>query len=736
MEERIQMVFKDPSAKTFSRIANALKVSKHGERPLTHIVQVVREHFHAEVCSLFELRHGALSLVALDQADSSLGEEPNTEPELLDLVVRKKEAIFTQEMGAVPLLYQEKAVGVLALQKNQANGFTLQESRFLEFIALQLAGAIQSLTIAEQAKDEIKPDRSPLTIRGIAVSSGFGIGPALFLHAGITSAGFSKPDLSPQSTQNEWDNIKSALQRTSEDLSHLEKKVENKFSKEESQIFDSHRVILSDPAFLKKLEAEIQEGKGALQAVGDVLQAYMLQFGEMKNSRLKETAVDLEELRQRIFENLLGMSSRQEKADWAGILVAKSLGPSDTIRLDASKLLGIITMTGGPTSHAAILARSLGIPAVMGAAGIMEKIQPGALLIVDGDKGEIIANPSPSILHDYELLEEQHVAEMVNLNAIAYEPAITLDGHLIHLEANASFATDVKKLRYFGAEGVGLFRTEFLFLNGRELPNEAEQFAIYRQMIKDAGGLPITFRTLDAGGDKLIEALHVEKEENPFLGYRSIRLALSQPDILRTQFRALLRASALGSIRILIPMISGMEEVDTIVEIFQKVKKDLADENIPYDRQVPIGWMIEVPSAIPLAHFLIQHADFLSIGTNDLTQYTLAVDRNNERVAAFFEPLHPAVLSFISQVAQVGIKAEKPVGICGEMASDPLIIPLLVGLGITHLSMIPASILEAKKVIRNLNYQESQKMAKQVLQASRIQEVKAILDGGNKALLH
>ncbi|MDO8462552.1 MAG: phosphoenolpyruvate--protein phosphotransferase [Deltaproteobacteria bacterium] len=721
------MVFKNQSAKTFSRIAQALKVSKQDERPLAHIVQVVREHFRAEDCSLYEFRKVTLTLVATDKQDRSLEKvELPADQEQMQLVVRSKEALFAKETASVPLVYQEKVVGVLTLQRNQLNGFELPERQFLEFIALQLAGAIQSLTIAERAKRQIKEDQDPLIIRGIPVSSGFGIGPALFLNSGIIS-GVSEPDLSPHSTKNEWGNLQVALHKTLEELSHLAKKVENKFSKDESNIFESHRTILSDDDFLKKLEGEIEMGKSALEAVGHVLQEYVQQFEAMKNQHFEETAVDLEDLKQKILGNLLGIESCQEKEDWAGILVAKSLGPSDTIRLDASKLLGIITMTGGPTSHAAILARSLGIPAVMGAVGIMEKINPGTLLIVDGDKGKVIANPTPSILHDYELFGEERVAKMVDLSTIAYEPALTLDGHPIHLEANASFASNVKKLRYFGAEGIGLFRTEFLFLKGKELPNESEQFDLYSQMIRDAGGLPITFRILDAGGDKPIEALPMEKEENPFLGNRSIRLTLSHPHILKTQLRALLRASTFGSIRLLIPMISGMEEVDAIKEILEIVKQELSHENIRYDPQIPFGMMIEVPSAVPLVSSLIQHADFLSIGTNDLTQYTLAVDRNNEGVASFFEPLHPAVLSFISQIASAGLKAKKPVGICGEMASEPLIIPLLVGLGITNLSMIPSCILEAKKVIRQLNYKEAQKMAREALQVSRIGEVKEIL---------
>ena len=731
------MLFNDQFAKPFFRIAQALKVSQHGKDPLTHIVEIVREHFHAKSCSLYEYRKGGLILVATDKDDPSIRTiEANTLQELMDLVVRKQEAVFTRathvgersySIAAVPLVYQEKVVGVLTLQTNQPHGFNPSENQFLEFIALQVASVIQSLIIARRAEKQFKKGQHTIVIKGIGVSSGFGIGPALFLHPGITTLGFSKTDLSSNSIRVEGNKLQAALKRTSDDLNHLEDRVEENFSEDESAIFYSHRIILLDPVFLKKLDDEINSGKGALEAVGDVLQEYITQFGEIKNSRFCETAIDLEELRQRILEHLLGMESRQEKEDWSGILVAKSLGPSDTMRLDASKLLGIITMAGGPTSHAAILARSLGIPAVMGAVGIMEKIKPGDLLIVDGDKGKIIGHPEPSILHDYELLEKERLKEIVSLNAVAYEPAATLDGHSIHLEANASFTSDLSKLRSFGAGGVGLFRTEFLFLKKRRLLSESEQFDSYRQMIADAGGLPITFRIMDAGGDKIVESLQMEKEENPFLGYRSIRLTLSQPEILKTQLRALLRASAFGSIRLLIPMISGMEEVDAIKKILEAVKKELSRKKISFDSQIPFGVMIEVPSAVPIAHLIIEHADFLSIGTNDLTQYTLAVDRNNERVARFFEPLHPAMLSFISQVASVGSKAGKPVGICGEMASEPFIIPLLVGLGITNLSMIPAGILAAKKVIRELNYQEAREMAKQALQSSRIQEVKDIL---------
>jgi signal transduction protein with GAF and PtsI domain len=353
-------------AKTFSRIAKALKVSKHGHHPLGHIVQIVREHFLAEVCSLFEIRNGILKMVASDGNYPSSGmKKPDYPENLSEITCAGKKAVFNHDSGVIPLLYHEKIVGVFTIRKKEAEGFTLPERDFLGFIGIQLAGAVRTLTITKQAKHQLRKNSATFSIQGIPVSSGFGIGPAFFLHSGITTKGFSKLDSSLQSKKEEGVKLREAFQKTSSDLSQLMKKFETKFSGEELGIFNSHKAILADPDLLKKMELEIQIGKSALEAVGGVFQTFMLQFGNRRIPGFDKTSVDLEELKQRLFENLLGMDSRRDKENWEGILVAKSLGPSDTIRLDPGKLLGIVTMTGGPNSHAAILARSLDIPAVM-----------------------------------------------------------------------------------------------------------------------------------------------------------------------------------------------------------------------------------------------------------------------------------------------------------------------------------------------------------------------------------
>ncbi len=356
------------------------------------------------------------------------------------------------------------------------------------------------------------------------------------------------------------------------------------------------------------------------------------------------------------------------------------------------------------------------------------RVQPGDIVIVDGDNGHIFVNPRKEVLKEYERMQDDAVGRLVHLQPLLRKPSETLDGHRVSLEANVGMVIGVKTLKDMGAEGIGLYRTEYPFMVMKKIPTEEEQYQIYRKIVEEAAGLPVTFRTLDAGGDKPIASLDLMPHEaNPFLGYRSIRLCLAQPELLEVQLRALLRSSAHGPVRILIPMISGVEEILQVKVILKKVSDQLKNENTPFNSAVPIGIMIEVPSAVHLAPVLIRHVDFFSIGTNDLIQYTLAVDRNNERVAAFFEPLHPAILNSIWQVARVANGAGKPVGVCGEMAGDPLLTPLLVGLGVSQLSMIPNSILHVKSVIRQIRYSEGEALAEAALKASTAAEVRKLL---------
>jgi len=743
------MAPRQDSIKTLSNIARILQKSQPSENPLAHITGMVREQLSVDVCSLYLLQDKTLILVATDGLDpGSIGHvRMEVKEGLTGLAVEKLQPIIVQEasahprfkyfpstgeekfrsFAAVPLLDRETVVGVLTIQTTAAREFSVQEIELLRLIAFQLAPLVQNLVTLEILQREEKREGRHLQLQGIAVAPGFGIGPAFFLKTGVSPV---IPPLAGQKTgqpAEEWKKMGAALKKTTADLLRLEKRLRKKFSKNESDIFYSHRMILSDKTFLKKLKAELKPGVGAAEGVAKVIGGYIRELEKIEDPHFRERAADLEDLRQRMLDHLYGEAPKREKEKWEGILVADTLVPSDTARLDPKKISGIVTARGGVTSHAAILARSLGIPAVMGVSGALSRIQPGNLLIVDGDEGKVYVDPERDVLLEYEKIQERNADRLLELQRYAAEPALTLDGRRIHLEANVGLISDLKRLPYFGAEGVGLYRTEFPFMMRKKLPDEEEQFQLYRKIIQEADGLPITFRILDAGGDKPIEVLSTGQEPNPFLGYRSIRLFMARPEILEVQFRALLRASAFGPVRLLVPMISGMEELFAVKKILEAAKQNLKKRGLDFDPQIPFGIMIEVPSAVALVHHLIREVDFLSLGTNDLIQYTLAVDRNNEKVAAFFEPLHPAVLHSIARVAQVGSEAGKSVGVCGEMAGDPAMTPLLVGLGITQLSMIAPNIPLVKKAIRGIEYGRAKAVAEKALLSATAQEAKDLL---------
>lgn len=741
------MALRQDSIKTLASIAQILQKSHPSENPLAHIVMMVREQMNVDVCSLYLLRDKTLILVASAGLDPScIGKvRMGVHEGLTGLAVEKLQPVIVKEaslhprfkyfpetgeekfhsFAAVPLLDREKVVGVLTIQTTLPRDFDPQEIEILKLIAFQMAGVIQNLVALETLKVEREREKRTFSLKGIPVAPGFGVGPAFFLRPGVSPVILPPGKMEVLDPKGEWKKLNQAIRKASFDLLRLEKKLQKKFSKSESDIFYSHRMILSDPSFLKKLKGIVQKRKGAVEAVKEVIGDYIREFEKIEDPHFRERVADLEDLRQRILDHLVGAKFKKES--WKGILVAETLVPSDTTRLDPEKIRGILTARGGVTSHAAILARSLGIPAVMGVPGIGAKIQPGDLVIVDGNTGSVYVNPEEPVLQEYEKIQEKYADQLFHLQKLAGEPAVTGDGRRIHLEANVGLFSGLKDLRQFGAEGVGLYRTEFPFMVRKRLPSEDEQYELYRKVVEEVGGLPVTFRLLDAGGDKPIEALGLQREANPFLGYRSIRLSLSRPEILEAQLRALLRASTHGPVRILVPMISGIEEIRAVKKIFQEAKEGLAGRGVPFDPKVPFGIMIEVPSAVSMAHLLIRDCDFFSIGTNDLIQYTLAVDRNNEQVAQFFEPLHPAVLSSVARVAQVGLEAGKPVGVCGELAGDPTITPLLVGLGITQLSMIPSNIPLVKNAIREIRYDEVREIALRAAGAATVEEVKGLL---------
>lgn len=732
---------------TVANVARILQKSHPSENPLAHIVTLIRQEMGVDVCSLYLLQEKTLILVATDGLDPlSVGRvRMRIEEGLTGLAVEKLQPVIVKEasrhprfkyfpetgeekfhsFAAFPLLDREAVVGVLTVQTVEPRDFLPREVEMLKVVSFQLAGVIYRMVALESMQIQTPRREGHFErLKGIPVAPGFGIGSAFFLTHGVPPVilvpGKGRKDRPAEA----WRRLRQSIAKTSGDLLRLEKKLLKKFSKKESDIFYSHRMILSDKSFQKKLKSLIDKGMGPIETVRDVIGEYLHQFETIDDPHFKERAGDLEDIRQRLMDHLIAKRRLRKKELWEGILVAESLIPSDAARLDPKRIQGIVTERGGVTSHAAILARSLGIPAVMGVAEAVRKVEPGAVLIVDGDTGQVFVNPRKEILQEYERIQDQYVDRLVHLQTLAHLPAETLDGRRIILEANVGIVGGLKSLRDFGAEGVGLYRTEYPFIIRKRLPNEEDQYQIYKKAVEEVDGLPITFRTLDAGGDKPVASLELTGEANPFLGYRSIRLCLAQPEILEAQFRALLRASHYGPIRILIPMISGVDEIQQVREILARVKDQLVRERVPFDPKVPLGIMIEVPSAVQMAHVLIRHVDFLSVGTNDLTQYTLAVDRNNERVAAFFDPLHPAVLNSIARVAHVSNGAGKLVGVCGEMAGDAMLAPLLVGLGLTELSMIPNSILPVKSVIRRIRYDEVKKLGEEVLRAATAAEVR------------
>ncbi len=742
------MALQADSLKTLSNIAQILQKSQPSENPLAHIVTMARQQMQVDVCSLYLHQDKLLILVASDGLDAhSIGKvRMKVNEGLTGLAVEKLQPVIVNEahlhprfkyfpetgeekfnsFAAVPLINRHQVVGVLTIQAKESREFSPEEIEVLKLIAFQLSGVIQNLVALEVLQQEDKRRKYHFQLSGIPTAPGFGIGPAFFLRPGIQPV-ILAPATGKIKPEQEWKKLKNAIQKATEDLEKLEKKLRKTFTKNESDIFYSHRMILSDPGFLKRLKNEVEKKqKGATESVSHVLGEYIRDFEQIEDPHFRERIADLEDLRQRILERLLG-KMKKEKNNWAGILITDSLVPSDTAQLDPERISGIVTTRGGSTSHAAILARSLGIPAVMGIAGATTQIEPGDLLIVDGNKGLVYINPERDILLEYEKIQEKFADRMVALQKLALEKALTKDGHIISLQANVGRPSDLKSLRYVGAEGVGLYRTEFAFISKKNLPGEEEQFQLYKQIVEESEGLSITFRILDAGGDKPIASLNLTHEANPFLGYRSIRLSLSKPEILEVQFKALLRASTFGKIRIMVPMISSIEEMVAVKKIFEEAKASLQSQQIPFDKNVPLGIMIEVPSAVTLSHFLVNHADFFSIGTNDLIQYTLAVDRNNEKVASFFEPFHPAIVSAVWKVAQVGLQHNKPVGVCGEIAGDPMMGCLMIGLGVTQLSMIAANIPLMKKVIRESSYEELKEMANKALKASTTEEIMKVL---------
>ncbi|HHX92072.1 MAG TPA: phosphoenolpyruvate--protein phosphotransferase [Clostridiales bacterium] len=573
-----------------------------------------------------------------------------------------------------------------------------------------------------------------VTIEGIAVSPGIGIGQACVLSTPDIDTGqgrmlsASVPAAGRHTARNvdaELARIEEAVTQAIADLQALRAQTEARLGANEAAIFDAHRMMLEDPEFRSAIDARIrEEGAGAEAAVQNTADQYIALFDAIDDEYLKARAGDVRDIASRLLRLLT--SGAQDTAVLPNqvthplfgqtILIAEELSPSDTVSLDPVNVAGIATVRGGATSHAAILAKSLGIPAIAGAADLLQQARFEDTVIIDGDAGIAILRPSPETTALYENRQEEQRRILRELESQKGQPSVTLDGCAIELFGNIGSPSDVQAVLENGGEGVGLFRTEFLFMERSRPPTEDEQYDAYRQVAEAFGEKPVTVRTLDAGGDKELPYLDLPTEDNPFLGLRAIRLCLAHPNLFETQIRAILRAGVHGNLRMMLPMINTVDEVRQAKAIIDKVKGDLKRDGVSFCADVPLGIMIETPAAALHADALAEEVEFFSIGTNDLIQYTLACDRGNPDTASLYTPYHPAVLSLISASIQSANRAGIPVGLCGEAASDEKLIPVFLAIGIDSLSMAAGFIPRTRAAIRRSRCEQPEGYIEALLQ--------------------
>ncbi len=555
--------------------------------------------------------------------------------------------------------------------------------------------------------------KSDLLLKGIGVSPGIIIGKAFLFYPSEIEV--STILLNTEDEINrEINRFKLSLKESKQQLLIIKKEVEHTKRKEARYIIDAQILILEDKLLTENIISTIKEKRiDAASAVRDTMRVLSKSFDDVGDEYLKERKSDIDYIGERITRNILGrkrqdLSNIKEKS----IIVANDLSPADTANLDVDVVMGFVTNTGGKTSHTAIMARALEIPSVVGLEKVTEEVYNGDTIIVDGTIGVVIIRPAPETLRNYS--EKKQKYEQLEKELFKYKdlPAETPDGYQIKLLANIELVEELSSVLEHGAEGIGLYRTEFIYLNRKELPSEEEHFNIYKKVIETIAPHTVTIRTLDIGGDKFLSRIDLAEEMNPVMGLRAIRFCLKEVSIFKTQLRAILRASAFGELKVLFPMISGVQEIIQIKEILEELKNELKKEGMPFNPHIKIGIMIEIPSAATIADLLAKEVNFFSIGTNDLIQYTLAIDRVNEHVSYLYNPLHPSVIRLIKTVVEAAHDNGIEVVMCGEMAGEPLYLPILLGLGIDELSMNPLCILRIKKILRSITYRESQEFVK------------------------
>ena len=566
------------------------------------------------------------------------------------------------------------------------------------------------------------------TLQGIAASDGIAIAKVYTL----TEPDLSFTKISVEDTDKEISRLEKALEVSTKEIELIKETALKNLGEEEAQVFEAHLMVLSDPELVGQVKDAITSQKvNAEHALKEVSDMFISIFAGMEdNPYMQERAADIRDVSKRILANLLGVKipSPATIKDEV-VVVAGDLTPSDTAQLNRQYVKAFVTDIGGRTSHSAIMARSLEIPAIVGTKEITSLAKDGDLIIIDGLSGDVFLNPSEDVVAEYRAKAEAFAAQQAEWEKLKDADTFTKDGHQVELAANIGTPKDLEGVIHNGAEGVGLYRTEFLYMDSHDMPTEEDQFEAYKAVLEGMNGKPVVVRTMDIGGDKELPYLPLPHEMNPFLGYRAIRISLNEPEMFRTQLRALLRASVYGKLRIMFPMIATLNDFRGAKALLLEEKAKLVAEGVAVSDDIQVGIMIEIPAAAVLAHQFAKEVDFFSIGTNDLIQYTMAADRMNERVSYLYQPYNPSILTLIKHVIDSAHKEGKWAGMCGEMAGDQTAVPLLVGLGLDEFSMSASSVLKTRSLISKLTLEDMKALAdKAINECATVQEVEALVE--------
>lgn len=734
---------------TLEDISSLILQSHNLDETLNNIVTLVARRMRSEVCSIYllddtgktlwlrasqGLTQGAVGRVKMDLGEglATMAIEHGHPVSITDPEDHPRYRYF-QETGeeqfhsflAIPLFDRRIPIGVITLQSTEKRAFSPTEISTLSTIGFQISAVVinaKLLNSVKNSKQQLASNTSPddkvsqplasISLRGSVAYPGVVSGAVHVLDdkCGLADI-FDEHDID---INKEISRLHVALEETRIQTIFLKKRVAERLSEEDAAIFHTHLMILEDRSFIDQMTNEIKRGHSAPYALKKIISQYTEAFTKMDDAYLRERATDTLDIGRRLLSNITGEKNKIIQLKRPGILFAREVLPSDMAILDHEKLLGIVTEAGEQNSHAVIMAKSLGIPAVVGVKGALKSVKHNSHVILDANSGCIFINPAQAIIEEYRRLEDDSSKEVDRLNKYRRRPAISKDGVAVTLRANIGLLSDVAIAQRNGANGVGLYRTEFPYMTRNDFPNRNDQYQLCRKIVESFDG-PVTIRTLDIGGDKALPYFPPPAEDNPFMGWRSVRVSLDNRDIFRTQIEAILMAGVHGSVKLLFPMISGIEEIIACKEVINEAKDNLRREKIAFASDIPIGVMIEVPAAVQMCKFLAEEVDFFALGTNDLVQYMLAADRNNPLVNKYYNPLHPSILQAIKYVNDTAKRLGKGVCLCGEMAADPLCFTVLFGIGIREFSMVSPFIPRTKAFLSDLSCARATQIADEVL---------------------